>query len=124
MTTLRFGLTDIELAELLGQKLYLILLWKKRIARGESFRPHCCPDFFDRWELGEDDLWKEKGGTPGITNVELAKKLSDYLSLQAKADRARNAQDARSAAEAITLSGGLAEALCLDVTDLDHTRQN
>ena len=84
MITLRFGLTDIELAELLGQKLYLILLWKKRIARGESFRPHCCPDFFDRWELGEDGLWKEKGGEKGISNVELAKKLSCSYAAVAK----------------------------------------
>lgn len=90
MTTLRFGLTDIELAELLGQKLYLILLWKKRMARGENFRPRCCPDFFDRWELGEDGLWKEKGGEKGITNVELAKKLSCAYATVAKwATRAR-----------------------------------
>lgn len=75
MTTLRIGRTDIELAELLGQKLYLILLWKKRIARGESFRPRCCPDFLDRWELSADNLWKEKGGEKGLTNKELAARL-------------------------------------------------
>ena len=96
MTTLRIGLTDIELAELLGQKLYLILLWKKRIARGESFRPHCCPDFFDRWELGEDGLWKEKGGEKGVTNVELAKKISCAYATVAKwATRAQKGEKFR-----------------------------
>lgn len=87
MPALRFGYTDIELAEQLGQKLYLILLWKKRIARGESFRPHCCPDFFDRWELGEDDLWREKGGKKVLSSVELAKKLSCAYATVAKWSR-------------------------------------
>ena len=84
MATSQIGFTDIELAELLGQKLSLIRIWKKRIARGESFRPQCCPDFLDRWELGEDDLWREKGGKKGLSSVELAKKLSCAYATVAK----------------------------------------
>lgn len=93
MNTLRIGHTDLELAEQLGQKLCLIQSWKRRIARGEFFRPHCCRDFLDRWELGEDDLWKEKEGEKGFSNRALAEKLGcNYQTVTGWSSRVRKGE--------------------------------
>jgi hypothetical protein len=59
-TTLQIGYSDQELAQHLSINVASIKRWKSHIKKGRFSRPHSCPDFFENWQLNEDNLWESK----------------------------------------------------------------